>query len=73
MDFKNLASKIIDDVSGIKSTETSKNVEENDILEGLDLDFSETEYKDLSEDFDLDIEDEIPEESSQKVEQLFDG
>jgi len=73
MDFKNLASKIIDDVSGIKSTETSKHVEENDILEGLDLDFSETVSKDLSEDFDLDIEDEIPEERSQKVEQLFDG
>lgn len=73
MDFKNFASKIIDDVSGIKSTETSKNVEENDILEGLDLDFSENEYKDLSEDFDLDIDDEIPEERSQKVEQLFDG
>jgi len=70
MDFKNLASKIIDDVSGIKSTETSKHVEENDILEGLDLDFSETVSKNLSEDFDLDIEEIEPE---QKVEQLFDG
>jgi ribosomal protein L14E/L6E/L27E len=49
MDFKNLASKIIDEVSGIKSTEISKNVEENDILEGLDLDFEETESKNLSE------------------------